>query len=313
MKKMAQYAANNKPLILLAALVALMGSAFPYFLSVENLNNILTQSAIYGIMACGMTFAIIGGDFDLSIGSTMALSGLIAILTVPWLGQTGAILLALAVSALIGLLNGILVAKFTISSFIATIGMSSVVKGIALRISDGNPIASQNAAFSQLGNGALLGIRYPVIVMALLVLVTSYVLRSTRYGRNVYTIGGNLEVASNSGVNTVFSKASIFVLSALSAGVAGVLNASRLNTGSAVQGDSMALNVITGVVIGGTSLIGGVGGIGKSIIGIFIFSAINNALDVLGVYSYYQMAIRGLLLVVIIGMEAIARHHSEQS
>lgn len=303
---------RQKTLVMLILLIAAASILSPFFLTKDNIINVLTQSAIYGIMACGMTFAIIGGDFDLSIGSTLALSGLIAIMMEAHIGQVASILLALICAGTIGMFNGFLVAYCGISSFIVTIGTSNIFKGVALRISDGKPIASTNAWFSKIGSGNLLGLPYMVIIMVVLVLATSYVLNRTRYGRNVYAIGGSMEVAHNSGVNTRFAKASIFVLSAISAGIAGVLNASRLNTASAIQGDSVSLSVITGVVIGGTSLIGGVGSISKSIIGIFIFQIITNALDLMGIYTYYQTGIRGIILVVIMATEAYSRHRAEQ-
>lgn len=312
MKKCFQFAVRHRTLFMLILLIAVVSVLSPFFLTRDNIINLFTQTAIYGIMACGMTFAIIGGDFDLSIGSTLALSGLIAIMLEPSIGQVASILFALVCAVAIGAFNGFLVAYCGISSFIVTIGTSNIFKGVALRISDGDPIASTNTWFSQLGNGDLLGVPYMVLAMILLVLATSYVLNRTRYGRNVYAIGGSMEVAHSSGVNTQSTKASIFMLSALSAGIAGVLNASRLNTASAIQGDNVSLSVITGVVIGGTSLIGGIGGIGKSIIGIFIFQIITNALDLMGIYTYYQTGIRGLILVIIMATEAYSRHRAEQ-
>lgn len=307
MKWIKRMLSEQKTLIVLALLVIVMSLITPYFLTADNIVNLLKQSPIYGIMACGMTFAIIGGDFDLSVGSTMALSGLLAIMFEPHIGQAAAVLTALAVSLVIGAVNGILTAKCHISSFIVTIGTSYIVKGIALKTSDGNPIASTNESFNQFGNAELFGIPYLVIILIIAVLITHYVLSYTCFGRNIYTIGGSMEVARNCGIAAVKYKMVIFVLSGFAAGIAGVLNASKLNTAAAIQGDSAALSVITGVVIGGTSLAGGIGSIGKSMIGILIFSTITNALDLLGVYSYYQTAIRGILLIVIIGMEAYSR------
>ncbi|MFD1402663.1 ABC transporter permease [Robinsoniella peoriensis] len=267
----------------------------------------LIQASIYGIMACGMTFAIIGGDFDLSVGSIMALSGLISVLAEPYIGQIFSIMMGILSACLLGLVNGFLIAKCHISSFIATIGTSYIIKGIALKISDGNPIISKNSWYAEIGNGKLFGIPFLILLLIALVLITWYILTSTRFGRNIYTMGGNSEVAHNSGINIAFYKISVFILSGLAAGIAGILNSSKLNTASALHGDNAALSVITGVVIGGTSLIGGVGSIGKSIIGILIFSVITNALDLLGVFSYYQTAIRGILLILIIGLGAWSR------
>ena len=298
---------DQKPFIVLLVIIVVMSIASSFFFTIDNLTNILVQASIYGIMACGMTFAIIGGDFDLSIGSIMALSGLISVLAEPYTGQISSIILGILSACLLGLVNGFLIAKCHISSFIATIGTSYIIKGVALKISDGNPVSSQNSWYSLIGNGKLFGIPFLILLLIALVLITWYILTSTRFGRNIYTMGGNSEVAHNSGINIEFYKISVFMLSGLSAGIAGILNSSKLNTASALQGDNAALSVITGVVIGGTSLIGGVGSIGKSIVGILLFSVITNALDLLGVFSYYQTAIRGILLIFIIGMGAWSR------
>lgn len=298
---------EQKPLIVLLAIIIVMSIASSFFLTIDNITNILIQASIYGIMACGMTFAIIGGDFDLSVGSIMALSGLISVLAEPYIGQIFSIMMGILSACLLGLVNGFLIAKCHISSFIATIGTSYIIKGIALKISDGNPIISKNSWYAEIGNGKLFGIPFLILLLIALVLITWYILTSTRFGRNIYTMGGNSEVAHNSGINIAFYKISVFILSGLAAGIAGILNSSKLNTASALHGDNAALSVITGVVIGGTSLIGGVGSIGKSIIGILIFSVITNALDLLGVFSYYQTAIRGILLILIIGLGAWSR------
>lgn len=302
---------EQKPFLVLLAIIIVMSFASSFFFTIDNITNILIQASIYGIMACGMTFAIIGGDFDLSVGSIMALSGLISVLAEPYTGQVFSIIMGILTACLLGLLNGFLIAKCHISSFIATIGTSYMIKGVALKISDGNPISSQNSWYALIGNGKLFGIPFLILILIALVLATWYILTSTRFGRNIYTMGGNAEVAHNSGIHVEFYKISVFILSGFAAGIAGILNSSKLNTASALQGDNAALSVITGVVIGGTSLIGGVGSIGKSIVGILIFSVITNALDLLGVFSYYQTAIRGILLIFIIGIGAWSRAQSK--
>lgn len=308
MKKIEYFLREQKPLSVLIVLAMIMCFASPYFLTGDNIINIFVQSSIYGIMACGMSFAIISGDFDLSIGSTMALTGVLAIRLEPVCGQALAILIVIMIGCLIGLLNGWLVAKIGLSSFIVTIGMSQIVKGVALRISDGKPVNSSNDFFNQFGNIEIVGIPVLILFLVIAVLITGYVLRYTRYGRNVYSVGGNKEVAHNSGINVLKVRIIVFMICSVCAGVAGVLNASRLNTAAATYGDNAALNVITGVVIGGTSLVGGVGGIGKSIIGVLLFTLITNALDLLGVFSYYQTVIRGVLLVAIIAVGAYSKY-----
>lgn len=311
MKKVNHFLKGQKTLTVLIILAIIMCFASPYFLTGDNIINIFVQSSIYGIMACGMSFAIISGDFDLSIGSTMALAGILAISLAPQCGQAMAIVIALIISCFIGLVNGCLIAKAGLNSFIVTIGMSQIVKGIALRISDGKPVNSSNEFFNQLGNISIFGM--PVLILFLITAVAAagYVLRNTRYGRNVYTVGGNKEVAHNSGIKVMKIRVIVFMICGGCAGLAGILNASRLNTAAATQGDNAALNVITGVVIGGTSLAGGMGGIGKSIIGILLFNLITNSLDLLGVFSYYQTVIRGTLLVVIIAVGAYFKHRQK--
>lgn len=304
MVKTKEYLKEQKTLVVLVIFFVMVSIFVPGFLSGSNLINILVQVSIYGITSCGMTFAIISGEFDLSVGSTMALTGLLCVILEPFVGQAGAIIAALLVAAAVGLVNGVLIAKFGISSFIVTIGMQYIVKGIALRISDGRPVQSQSTWFQLIGTSSFLGIPVMVIVMLVCVIITAYVLKQTRFGRNVYTIGGSSEVARYSGLDVVKNKILVFVIAAVTAAIAGVLNASRLNTGSALHGDALALSVITGTVIGGTSLTGGVGSIWKSITGILLLNVLSNALDIMRVYSYYQTAIRGILLVGIIAFES---------
>lgn len=299
-----KYLKEQKTLVVLVVFCLIVSFTVPGFLSVSNGLNILIQVAVYGISACGMTFAIISGEFDLSVGSTMSICGLLSVMMASRIGQIPAILFALIVAVFIGWVNGVLIAKYNLSSFIVTIGTQYIVKGIALRLSDGRPVQSANDWFRKIGNSSVAGIPVMVIIMVICVLLTAYVLRQTRFGRDVYTIGGNKEVAHLSGVKVIRGKILVFMIAAFSAGIAGILNASRLNTGSASHGDALALSVITGVVIGGTSLTGGVGGIGKSITGILLLNILSNALDLMRVYSYYQTAVRGILLIAIIAFES---------
>lgn len=304
MTKAKVFLKEQKTLVILVLFFIFTSIFIPGFLTGSNLINVLVQVSIYEITACGMTFAIISGEFDLSVGSTMALTGLLCVMMEPKMGQVGAILFALAMAVLIGLVNGILIAKFRISSFIVTIGMQYIVKGVALRISDGKPVQSQSNWFQNIGNSSVLGIPVMVLIMLICVLITGYVLRQTRFGRNVYTIGGSREVAHFSGIKVVNDKTIVFVIASVTAAVAGILNASRLNTGAATHGDNLALSVITGTVIGGTSLSGGIGSIEKTMSGVLLLNVLSNALDIMRVYSYYQTAIRGILLIAIIAFES---------
>ncbi|MCI8852864.1 MAG: ABC transporter permease [Lachnospiraceae bacterium] len=304
MNRTKQILGEQKTLLALLILCIFMSIFSNVFLTGANLTAVLIQVSIYGITACGMTFAIIGGEFDLSVGSTMAMTGLLSVVLEPALGQIPAIFAALLAACLAGALNGFLIARCKINSFIATIGTMYIIKGVALRISDGRPVQSACAWYQKIGNGWLLGIPVMVWVLLACVLATAYILRQTRFGRNVYTIGGSSEVAHNSGISVVKCKTVIFIICGFTAGIAGILNASRLNTGAATHGETLALSVITGTVIGGTSLVGGVGNVWKTMVGILFFNVLTNALNILRVYSYYQTAIRGILLVAIIALES---------
>lgn len=308
MTKVIQFLKVQRITILLVLIIVTMSFASPYFLTKATIINILLQTSLFGIMACGMSFAIIGAEFDLSVGSIMSLCGLLSIQLSNYMNQITAIIIAMVIGCFIGLLNGLLVSKGHISSFIVTIGTMGIVKGIALKISGGTPIISDSKWFGLIGSGTLLGIPNLLIIFLLVILISAYCLKRTRFGRNVYTIGGSMEVAHNSGINVNFYKTAIFMISAFTAALAGILLASRLNTGSALLGDNAALSVISGVVIGGTSLSGGVGSIYKSVTGMLVITLITISLDLLGIYSYYQTAIRGLLLVLIIGLGAYEKY-----
>ncbi len=310
MARIVQYIKDNVSLIVLICIIISMSLISPFFRSPENFVTVLIQASTSLVMACGMTFAIISGEFDLSIGSTMALAGLVSIIFEPTLGQFGSILLALVAGLLVGLINGVLINYVRISSFIVTIGTMSFVKGIALKISGGKPIISQNAWFHKIGSGSVFGIPNLIIFSFGLLLISHLVLRRSRFGRNVYLIGGSREVSINSGIKVKLYGTIVFLISSFTAAVGGILLASRLNAGSALYGDTSALTVISGVVIGGTSLSGGKGSIVKSMIGIFIITLISNSLDILKVFSYYQMVIRGLLIIAIISFDAYSRYRT---
>jgi ribose transport system permease protein len=292
----------------LIGLVILMSFLSPFFRSTANFMTVLVQASTYLIIACGMTFAIVCGEFDLSVGATMSLSGLVCIIAEPFIGQVGAIALALLSGILVGLFNGFLIYQIKISSFIVTIGTMNLVKGIALKVSHGKPVISQNSWFNDLGFGSFLSVPNIIWFALVFIMVFHFILSRTRFGRNVYLIGGNKEVSVNSGIKVRFHGHIVFMISGFTAAAAGVLLSSRLNAGSALFGDAAALSVISGVVIGGTSLSGGKGSILKSVVGILIVVLISNALDILKVFSYYQMVFRGCFVVAIIGFDAYSRY-----
>lgn len=310
-QKMTEFLKDKKAFVVLVAAFIIMCFANPYFLTLSNMKNLLVQCSITGVMAFGMTFAIIGGEFDLSIGSTMALSGLLGIMLQEYLPLPLVIAVVLLTGGAIGFLNGFLIAHQGASAFIITIAASVVIKGIALTISNGQPMMGTNPRYSQIANGEILGIPYVILIFIGCFILAYWVLSRTPFGRNVYAIGGDKEVARYTGIKVRFYKWALFVITGVTASLGGILLSSRLNTGSSIQGDSMPLQVISAVVVGGNALSGGEGGAVNTVIGLLIFGLLDNALSLLNVYSYYQQGIKGLLVVLIVGMGCYTATHEK--
>jgi ribose transport system permease protein len=309
MKKGLRFLRDEKALVILILFFLFLCFRSEYFLSLNNISNLLMQCAITGIMSYGMTFAIIGGEFDLSVGSTMSLCGLLNIMLQPYLPVYLIFPLVLAVSLIVGFCNGFLIAHMRANALIITIGTSILVKGIALTISDGKPVLGSNTLLVNFVNGKFAGIPNVSYIFFLALLITHHVLTKSNFGRNVFAVGGNRNVAAYAGIKVQFYKCSVFMITAFTAAVSGILLSCRLNTGSSIHGDNMPLVVISGVVVGGNSLAGGEGGAFKTLVGILIFGMLDNAMSLMNVYSYYQTAIKGLLVILIVGTDCYARTH----
>jgi ribose transport system permease protein len=276
----------------------------PHFLSVDNMRNLLVQIAVYGIVALGMTFAIIGGEFDLAVGSILSMSAVLVVGLEPKLGLQMAVFISLLSGLVFGTINGFLVSKAKINSFIVTFGSMVTVKGLALTFADGRPIISNSQAFNRFGDMRLLGIPVMFIIFIVLLVVCHYILTYTRFGRNIYAIGGNLGVASATGINVSFYKWIIFSLTGLFAAIVGLLLAARLNTGSPVQGDDITLTVIASVVMGGTSLSGGKGNVVRTLLGVSIIMLLTNTFDMVGIQPYIQRVIKGLIIISVVALDS---------
>ncbi|HBI94454.1 MAG TPA: ABC transporter permease [Terrisporobacter glycolicus] len=282
--------------------------ATPAFLSKQNVLNLLRQSSIIGIISAGMTFVIISGNFDISVGAVAALSGVI----VMRLATTGtnlflAIIAAIVVCAIIGLVNGIMVAKVNVPSLIATMAMVTIVRGILLMITGGYPITQTIPMLDSLGNGYFLGIPMPVIVFILVVIVSYIVLTQTKFGRHVYSIGGNQDASKLNGINVDSQKIKVFIINAVLAAIAGLVLTGRLGTASPVAGDSYDMDAIASVVIGGTSVSGGSGSVLKTIIGVLLMSVINNSFNLLGIDIFFQYIFKGLIILVAVGFDSYSK------
>lgn len=274
------------------------------FLTAYNLINVARQITMVAILGIGMTFVILSGGIDLSVGSIVALVGcLTAGFMASGLPVPAAIIAGILIGTVLGLMNGLVTTYGKIPSFIVTLGMMTVARGLSLVYTDGYPITNLPESFTFIGRGYIGPIPVPVIVMVLCFLVGYVVLRYLRFGRDVYALGGNEEAARLSGINTNYTKVGVFVISGLTAAIAGIILASRLNSGQPSAGISMELDAIAAVVIGGTSFSGGKGGILGTLVGAMIMGVISNGLNLLGVSSYWQMITIGLIIVAAVWID----------
>ncbi len=279
-------------------LCAVLWALTPHFLTVSNLLNIVQQTSINAIVAAGMTFVIISGGIDLSVGSIVALSGVV-LGTLLQSGQPVAIAIpaAAAVGIGCGLLNGALVSCGRLPPFIATLGMMSVARGAALVFTEGRPVSGFDAGFRWLATGNAGVIPAPVIVMLLVYALAHVALTRTTFGRYVYAIGGNEEATRLSGVAVRFHKTAIYGVSGLMSAVAAIVLTARLNSAQPIAGMMYELDAIAATVIGGTSLMGGEGSLGGTLVGALIMGVLRNGLNLLGVSSFLQQIVIGAVIV----------------
>ncbi|EMS96290.1 ribose ABC transporter, permease protein [Agrobacterium tumefaciens str. Cherry 2E-2-2] len=282
-------------------LFVVLSVASPNFLSTNNLINVLRQVSINGVLAVGMTFVILTAGIDLSIGSILALAGAASasLVTGPDAHNPAIALVAgLVAGCFCGAINGLLIARFRVPAFVTTLGMLSVARGATLLYSGGRPIPNLSIGFRWLGQGSIVGIPVPVIIFAIVFAIAAVVLRHTIYGRRIYAVGGNPRSAKTSGINVRAITFSVYVIMGALAGLAGVMLTARTTSALPQAGIGYELDAIAAVVIGGTSLTGGVGRIGYTLVGVLIIGMISNGLDLMGVSSYYQQIIKGSIIVL---------------
>lgn len=277
------------------------------FFSLSNLLNILKQGSIFGVMAVGMTFLIICGYFDLSAGVVMGLSAnLVILLQNKGLSMAGAVGVTLLISLLIGLFNGLMVTKAHINAFIVTLAIMIGGRGMTYLLCGGDQISSPNIAFMEYGNGKLWGVSYLSITFLALVILAALVLKFTRHGRDTYAVGGNVEAAFNAGVKVDRVKTVNFVLCSFTAGLGGVMTASRMNAATPYLGyPDGAIMVITCVVLGGTGLQGGYGGALHTLGGTLAYFMFRNGLNMMNVSTAYYNILTGAILIVIVTLDRL--------
>jgi ribose transport system permease protein len=295
-------------LVLLCVLFAVLSSNF---LTLGNLLNIVMQVSIIAILGFGMTYVLLLGDIDLSVGAVMALVGTVAAFAMQHgLHPALAVVVAMMAGLVLGLVNGTLTAMLTIPSFIVTVATMGVFRGLAYITSAGVPISIDDDRFAALGNATFLGIAIPIWILGILLVVNHFVLSKTVFGRKAYLAGGNREAALYSGINVKRLRIVIFMVSGLMASIGGVLMTSRLYSAQPNAGLGYELDAIAAAVLGGTSLSGGYGTIVGTLIGALIIGVINNGMNLLSVPYFYQLIVKGvvILVAVCIDVQTKKRH-----
>jgi ribose transport system permease protein len=284
-------------LIGLVALSAVLWVLTPHFLTVSNLLNVAEQTSINAIVAVGMTFVILSGGIDLSVGSIVALSGVVLGTALQDGSIALAILLALGVGMLSGAVNGTLIVRGGLPPFIVTLGMMSIARGAALVFTEGRPVSGFEPAFRAIATGRIAFIPAPVIITALVYLAAHLVLTRTTFGRYVYAIGGNEEATRLSGVHIALHKTMIYAVAGLMSALAAIVLTARLNSAQPIAGMMYELDAIAATVIGGTSLMGGQGTLVGTLIGALIMGVLRNGLNLLGVSSFLQQIVIGAVII----------------
>ena len=303
-KSVIRYIKDNLGILLALAAMILFLYIYPVthatFLTKTNILNVLRQNAPNLLLSCGMTMVIILGGIDLSVGSIIAMSGVLGAGAVVWGGapEIVGILVAILSGLLFGLCNGFVIAKTQIPPFIVTLASMNIAKGIAYVFSGGKPIRCMTDAWKFLGAGYVGPIPTPVVTMFVVFIISVLFLNRTRIGRHIYAVGGNDTAAKFSGISTAKVKFVVYSFSGLMAGLAGITIASRLYSGTCTSGDGAEMDAIAAVVVGGTSMSGGSGRLGGTLIGALIIGILTNGLNLMGVNSDWQYIIKGAVILL---------------
>jgi len=285
--------------VMLAVLIVLMSVSSKEFMTVHNLTNVARQVSIFAIIGAGMTFVIITAGIDLSVGSIVALTACVAM---TFIDRTEMDFLGIAVGIVIGAIcgaaNGIVIARFRVPPFIATLAGLTVFRGLSLVITDGLPVIRFTGSFRFIGQGMIGGIPVPVIIMIIVVVVMQIVLRRTAFGAYVYAVGGNEEAARLSGIKVGWIKFWSYVLCGFLTGISGMILMARLSSAQPAVGEGFELDAIAAVVLGGTSLMGGRGTVWSTLIGALVIGILGNGMNLMGVHSHYQLVAKGVLIVL---------------
>ena len=310
-ERLSSLAQQHGALAALAVMALVAALSFDTFATADNLQNMAVSSAFLAVVALGMTFVIVTGGIDLSVGSLFALGGVLA----AWGSHYGtlvALLLPLAVCALIGLVNGLLIARSRLAPFIVTLAAMLAARGLLLAVTDEGAttyLVAKDSFFARLGQGELLGVGVPAWITLVLFVGGAVLLRRTGFGQRVYAVGGNEDAAALMGTPVARTKILVYTLSGLLAGLAGALNAAWLASGVTILGTGMELEAISAVVIGGTLLTGGFGFVSGSLVGVLLLKVIQNVINQIGSLdsSYQQVVSGGFLVLVVVAQTWLGR------
>ncbi|MGN8849964.1 ABC transporter permease [Bariatricus sp. HCP28S3_C2] len=283
-------------LIVICIFASILSSSF---LSVSNLFNVVKQITVAGIVGCGMTFVILTGGIDLSVGSIVGLAGAIAAgILVSTENVFLAILAALGIGIVCGAINGFFVAQCEIPPFIATLGMMTLLRGCVLVYTKGAPIAIKVDAYKFIGKGTILGIPVPILLLVILYLIAHYILTQTGFGRSIYALGGNKEAARLSGIRVKYSEWIVYIFNGLMSGIAAIVLTARLGSAQSTSGEGIEMDAIAAVILGGTSLSGGTGFVLPTVIGAMIMGIIDNILTLMNVNPHATNIVKGAVVLL---------------
>jgi ribose transport system permease protein len=314
LKNFYKFFSQNRLFAIILALAIILSILSPAFLSITNILNVLWSISVVGIMAVGMTFVILTAGIDLSVGSIVCITGVACALLFDPLGFSLplTLFLVLLLGAVLGLINGMLVTKAAITPFIVTLATMAFFRGITLFVTQGKTIGVlEPEIFLELGGGKFLGIPIPLIIFVFTAIVGWFLAERTIYGRSVYLLGGNKVAARMSGINIKRVEMNAYVLSGICAAISGILLTSLVQQAGSYQGRDYEMDVIAAVVVGGTSLFGGVGGVSGSVLGAILMGIIANGLNLLNIASPYHPIVKGIVIIFAVGIEISGRRKSE--
>lgn len=304
-----QFVSTYGSLIGLVVLVAVFAILRSNYLSFTNVRNILRLASIDGLLAIGMTFVVLTGGIDLSVGAMMGCAGMYS----AYFAQASmgyhwsiAVLVGVLMGLAVGAFNGVCVSYLKVPAFVGTLGSMSIAQGLTFLITKARPIPGLSEGFKYIGNGFVGPIPIPILIMAVVLIICFTLLYKTRYGRYVFAVGGNLNAAHVSGINTKRVICSVYVISGVLAALAGVITTARVTSGVTSTGEGYETNAIAMVVIGGTSLAGGKGRLWGTIVGILLIQCLTNGLDMLGVSYYAQLIIKGFVVIGAVMLDSLS-------